>query len=77
MISLQGFAGSPENMAIAELNEYCDAHPYSYKTSDLSEEEQLEMSRQYGGYFVHNREGYEKVDEICEKYGRRYRQAHP
>lgn len=71
VISLQGFAGSPENMAISELNEYCDAHPYSYKTSDLSEEEQLEMYRQYGGYFVHNREGYEKVDEICEKYGLR------
>lgn len=71
VISLQGFAGSPENMAISELNEYCDAHPYSYKTSDLSEEEQLEMYRQYGGYFVHNREGYEKVDEICKKYGLR------
>lgn len=71
VISLQGFAGSPENMAISELNEYCDAHPYSYKTSDLSEEEQLEMYRQYGGYSVHNREGYEKVDEICKKYGLR------
>ena len=71
VISLQGFAGSPENMAISELNEYCDAHPYSYKTSDLSEEEQLEMYRQYGGYFVHNKEGYEKVDEICKKYGLR------
>ncbi len=55
VISLQGFAGSPENMAISELLEYCDAHPYSYKTSDLSEEEQLEMYRQYGGYSVHNR----------------------
>ena len=52
VISLQGFAGSPENMAISELIEYCDAHPYSYKTSDLSEEEQLEMYRQYGGYFA-------------------------
>ena len=71
VISLQGFAGSPENMAISELNEYCDAHPYSYKTSDLSEEEQLEMYRQYGGYSVHNKEGYEKVDEICKKYGLR------
>ena len=71
VISIQGFAGSPENMAISELNEYCDAHPYSYKTSDLSEEELLEMDKQYGGYFVHNREGYEKVDEICEKYGLR------
>ncbi len=29
------------------------------------------MSRQYGGYFVHNREGYKRVDEICEKYGLR------
>ena len=71
VISIQGFAGSPENMAISELLEYCDAHPYSYKDSDLSEEEQLEMYRQYGGYSVHNREGYEKVDEICEKYGLR------
>ena len=71
VISIQGFAGSPENMAISELLEYCDAHPYSYKTSDLSEEEQLEMYRQYGGYSVHNREGYKKVDEICEKYGLR------
>lgn len=71
VISLQGFAGSPENMAISELLEYCDAHPYSYKDSDLSEEEQLEMYRQYGGYSVHNREGYKKVDEICEKYGLR------
>lgn len=65
VISLQGFSGSPENMAISELLEYCDAHPYSYKDSDLSEEEQLEMYRQYGGYSVHNREGYKKVDEIC------------
>ena len=71
VISLQGFAGSPENMAISELTEYCDAHPYSYKTNDLSEEEQLEMYKQYGGYFVYNKEGYAKVDEICEKYGLR------
>ncbi len=71
VISIQGFAGSPENMAISELLEYCDAHPYSYKDSDLSEEEQLEMYKQYGGYSVHNKEGYEKVDEICEKYGLR------
>ena len=39
VISLQGFAGSPENMAISELLEYCGAHPYSYKDSDLSEED--------------------------------------
>lgn len=71
VISLQGFAGSPENTAAAELNEYCDAHPYSYKTSDLSEAEQLEMYNRFGGYPVYTKEGFEKVEELCRKYGLR------
>ena len=70
-ISIQGFADSKEAKAIAELNEYCESHPLSYKTRDLTEEESLELSLEYGGYFVYTREGYEKVDEICEKYGLR------
>ena len=71
VISLQGVAGSPEARAVAELTEYCDAHPRSYKTNDLTEEESLKLLEEYGGYAVYNREGYQKVDELCEKYGLR------
>lgn len=71
VISLQGVAGSPEARAVAELTEYCDAHPRSYKTNDLTEEESLKLWEEYGGYAVYNREGYQKVDELCEKYGLR------
>lgn len=71
VISLQGVAGSPEARAVAELTEYCDAHPRSYKTNDLTEEESLKLLEEYGGYAVYNREGYQKVDELCKKYGLR------
>jgi len=70
MISLQGYAGSPEHQAMLEWSEF--EHGY-----DRSGEILLEVGNEptpwyekycYNGYLVYSQEMADKLDEITEKY---------
>lgn len=64
VISLQGIAGSNNQLAAKEWYDFA-------KKYDLSEAENFQAPRAYDAYSVCNQEMIDKVDEIAQKYGLR------
>ena len=69
VISLQGVAGSPEQMAAKEWFDFEQSYDTDWKLMNEADENPIEISRDYDAYFVYTQEMVDKVDEIAEKYG--------
>lgn len=82
LISLQGYAGSPEYMAMAEWNEFVEGYDLDgtlLHEADAVQKEQLEttgtmaipgLEEHYWMYYgAYTREMADKLDEIATKYG--------
>lgn len=69
VISLQGIAGSPEQMAAREWLEFERSYDPDMKLMDEADKNRIEISRDYDAYFVYTQEMVDKVDEIAAKYG--------
>ena len=68
VISLQGVAGSPEQMAAKEWFDFEQSYDTDRKLMNEADENPIEISRDYDAYFVYTQEMVDKVDEIAEKY---------
>lgn len=66
VISLQGIAGSPSQLAAREWYEFESTYDVDWATVDSDDYEKPE---EYAAYFVYDQNMQDKVDEICEKYG--------
>lgn len=69
VISLQGIAGSPEQMAAQEWYEFEQSYDADHKLLDEADKNGFDAPKEYDAYFVYTQEMIDKVDEIAEKYG--------
>ena len=69
VFSLQGVAGSPEQLAAKEWFEFEENYDPDMKLMDEADKNPIEVSRDYDAYFVYTQEMVDKVDEIVAKYG--------
>lgn len=67
VISLQGIAGSSNQMAAQEWYEFSQNYDTDRKILQVSDD--FRAPDAYQAYFVYSQEMVEKVDEIAEKYG--------
>lgn len=68
VLSLQGIAGSPEQMAAQEWYDFEQNYDKDYALLNEADKNPIEIPAQYDAYFVYTQEMIDKVDEIAEKY---------
>lgn len=68
-ISLQGLAGSPENLASREWQDFLDAYDPDGALLDAVGNGPTGISDEYEAYLCYTPEMAAKIDEICAKYG--------
>lgn len=69
VISLQGFAGSPSQMAAREWYEFDRSYDQDGKLLAQADEAPMDVPAEYDAYAVYTQEMMDKVDEIAGKYG--------
>ena len=69
VISLQGVAGSPEQMAAREWFEFEENYDKDLKLMDEADQNPIQIPRDYDAYFVYTQAMVDKVNEIAAKYG--------
>ena len=69
VFSLQGVAGSPEQLAAKEWFAFNENYDPDMKLMDEANKNPIDISRDYDAYFVYTQEMVDKVDEIAAKYG--------
>ena len=69
VISLQGYAGTPENQAVAEWQNFLTNYDQDGSILEEIGNGPTGLDRRYDLYLVYTREMADKLDEIVEKYG--------
>lgn len=69
MISMTGLAGSPENDACAEYQEFLRTYDEDEKIISSIGNGETEIGEEYEAYSCYTQEMADKIDEICGKYG--------
>ena len=68
VISLQGYAGTPENLAVAEWQSFLQGYDV-FGAAQAADRNPEPLDACYDFYQVYNREMADKLDTIVEKYG--------
>lgn len=68
VISLQGIAGSPSQLAAREWYEFEQSYDTDNKLLNEADKNPINVPSEYDAYFVYTQEMMDKVDEIASKY---------